>query len=122
MKKLLKEFEKFIMRGNVIDMAVGVIVGAAFQGIVNSLVNDVISPLLGLVANTDLSYLVLNVRGVDIKYGSFLTAVINFLIMAFVIFLLVKGINKLAELGIRKDKNKKDGGTGKACHKDLSLL
>ena len=107
MKKLLKEFEKFIMRGNVIDMAVGVIVGAAFQGIVNSLVNDVISPLLGLVANTDLSYLVLNVRGVDIKYGSFLTAVINFLIMAFVIFLLVKGINKLAELGIRKDKNKK---------------
>ena len=99
MKKLLKEFEKFIMRGNVIDMAVGVIVGAAFQGIVNSLVNDVISPLLGLIANTDLSYLVLNVRGVDIKYGSFLTAVM--------IFLLVKGINKLAELGIRKDKNKK---------------
>ena len=92
MKKLLKEFEKFIMRGNVIDMAVGVIVGAAFQGIVNSLVNDVISPLLGLIANTDLSYLVLNVRGVDIKYGSFLTAVINFLIMAFVIFLLVKGL------------------------------
>lgn len=95
MKNFLKEFEKFIMRGNVIDMAVGVIVGAAFQGIVNSLVNDVISPLLGLIANTDLSYLVLTVRGVDIKYGSFLTAVINFLIMAFVIFLLVKFINKL---------------------------
>ena len=68
MKNFLKEFEKFIMRGNVIDMAVGVIVGAAFQGIVNSLVNDVISPLLGLIANTDLSYLVLTVRGVDIKY------------------------------------------------------
>ena len=107
MKKFLKEFEKFIMRGNVIDMAVGVIVGAAFQGIVNSLVNDVISPLLGLIANTDLSYLVLTVRGVDIKYGSFLTAVNNFL-MAFVIFLLVKGINKIAELGNRKDKEKKE--------------
>lgn len=106
MKNFLKEFEKFIMRGNVIDMAVGVIVGAAFQGIVNSLVNDVISPLLGLIANTDLSYLVLTVRGVDIKYGSFLTAVINFLIMAFVIFLLVKFINKIAELGNRKDKDK----------------
>ena len=106
MKNFLKEFEKFIMRGNVIDMAVGVIVGAAFQGIVNSLVNDVISPLLGLIANTDLSYLVLTVRGVDIKYGSFLTAVINFLIMAFVIFLLVKFINKIAELGNRKDKEK----------------
>ena len=89
MKNFLKEFEKFIMRGNVIDMAVGVIVGAAFQGIVNSLVNDV-----------------LTVRGVDIKYGSFLTAVINFLIMAFVIFLLVKFINKIAELGNRKDKEK----------------
>ena len=73
MKNFLKEFEKFIMRGNVIDMAVGVIVGAAFQGIVNSLVNDVISPLLGL---------------------------------AFVIFLLVKFINKIAELGNRKDKEK----------------
>lgn len=106
MKNFFKEFEKFIMRGNVIDMAVGVIVGAAFQGIVNSLVNDVISPLLGLIANTDLSYLVLTVRGVDIKYGSFLTAVINFLIMAFVIFLLVKFINKIAELGNRKDKEK----------------
>ncbi|MCI6708402.1 MAG: large conductance mechanosensitive channel protein MscL, partial [Eisenbergiella massiliensis] len=82
MKNFLKEFEKFIMRGNVIDMAVGVIVGAAFQGIVNSLVNDVISPLLGLIANTNLSYLVVTVRDVDIKYGSFLTAVINFLIMA----------------------------------------
>ena len=98
MKNFLKEFEKFIMRGNVIDMAVGVIVGAAFQGIVNSLVNDVISPLLGLIANTDLSYLVLTVRGVDIKYGSFLTAVIN--------FLMVKFINKIAELGNRKDKEK----------------
>lgn len=61
---------------------------------------------MGLIANTDLSYLVLTVRGVDIKYGSFLTAVINFLIMAFVIFLLVKFINKIAELGNRKDKEK----------------
>ena len=107
MKNFLKEFEKFIMRGNVIDMAVGVIVGAAFQGIVNSLVNDVISPLLGLIANTDLSYLVLTVRGVDIKYGSFLTAVINFLIMAFVIFLLVKFINKIAELRNRQNRLRK---------------
>ena len=77
MKKFLKEFETFIMRGNVIDMAVGVIVGAAFQAIVSSLVNDVISPLLGLVANMDLSYLVLTINGVDIRYGAFITSVIN---------------------------------------------
>ena len=118
MKNFLKEFEKFIMRGNVIDMAVGVIVGAAFQGIVNSLVNDVISPLLGLIANTDLSYLVLTVRGVDIKYGSFLTAVINFLIMAFVIFLLVKGINKLSD--IRKKPEEPVTLTTKRCPYCLS--
>ena len=104
MKKLLKEFETFIMRGNVIDMAVGVIVGAAFQAIVNSLVNDVISPLLGLVANMDLSYLVLKINDVEIRYGAFVTAVINFLIMAFVIFLLVKAINKISELGFKKKK------------------
>ncbi len=107
MKKFLKEFEKFILRGNVVDMAVGVIIGAAFQGIVNSLVNDVISPLLGLVANTDLSYLAFTIRGVEIRYGAFVTAVINFLIMAFVIFLLVKLLNKLAELGLRKKEQEK---------------
>ena len=107
MKKFLKEFETFIMRGNVIDMAVGVIVGAAFQAIVNSLVNDVISPLLGLVANMDLSYLVLTVNGVEIRYGAFITSVINFVIMAFVIFLLVKLINKVSELGFKK-KNEEE--------------
>ncbi len=107
MKNFLKEFEKFILRGNVVDMAVGVIIGAAFQGIVNSLVNDVISPLLGLVANTDLSYLAFTIRGVEIRYGAFVTAVINFLIMAFVIFLLVKLLNKLAELGLRKKEPEK---------------
>ena len=105
MKKFLKEFETFIMRGNVIDMAVGVIVGAAFQAIVNSLVNDVISPLLGLIANMDLSHLVLKINDVEIRYGAFITAVINFLIMAFVIFLLVKAINKISELDIKKKKD-----------------
>ncbi len=108
MKNFLKEFEKFILRGNVVDMAVGVIIGAAFQGIVNSLVNDVISPLLGLVANTDLSYLAFTVRGVEIRYGAFVTAVINFLIMAFVIFLLMKVLNKLSELGYKKKETEKE--------------
>ena len=72
MKNFLKEFEKFIMRGNVIDMAVGVIVGAAFQGIVNSLVNDVISPLLGLIANTDLNMMTLS-AGLSTLRGQFTT-------------------------------------------------
>ena len=74
MKKLLQEFKEFALRGNVMDLAVGVIIGAAFQAIINSLVNDVISPLIGLFANTDLTYLSVMVGDVEIRYGAFLTA------------------------------------------------
>lgn len=99
MKKFLQEFKEFALRGNVMDLAVGVIIGGAFQGIVKSLTEDMISPLIGLFAKTDFSDMALTVLGVQIKYGSFITAVINFLIMAVLIFLLVKGMNKLASLG-----------------------
>ena len=95
MKKFLQEFKTFATRGNVIDLAVGVIIGSAFSAITNSLVNDVISPVLGLFANMDLSYLVLKINDVEIRYGAFVTAVINFLIMAFAVFCLVKAINSL---------------------------
>lgn len=103
MKKFFQEFKTFALRGNVMDLAVGVIIGAAFQSIINSLVNDVISPLIGLVANTDLSYLVARVGEVEVRYGAFLTALINFVIMALVIFLLVKGMNSLSRLGRKKE-------------------
>ena len=101
MKKLIEEFKAFALRGNVIDLAVGVIIGAAFQNIVTSLTDDIISPLIGLVAKTDFKDLVLSVFGVNIKYGSFITAVINFLIMAIVLFTLIKIMNKAASLGSR---------------------
>lgn len=115
MKKFLQEFKEFALRGNVMDLAIGVIIGAAFQAIINSMVNDVLSPLIGLIANTDLSYLVLTIRDVDVRYGAFLTAVINFLIMVFVIFLLVKGMNALANLGHRKDAVEEEVPTEKTC-------
>lgn len=112
MKKFLNEFKAFAMRGNVIDLAVGVIIGGAFQAIVNSLVNDIISPLLGAFVKTDFSDLFLTLvpaeldangavvtEAVVFKYGSFITAVINFILMAFIIFLLVKALNTIAELG-----------------------
>lgn len=99
MKKFLSEFKKFALRGNVIDLAVGVIIGGAFQAIVNSLVGDMISPLLGLIADKDFSTLVWNVGDVEIKYGSFVTAVINFLLMALVIFLFLRLLNRLLTLG-----------------------
>ena len=85
MKKFLGEFKQFALKGNVMDLAVGVIIGAAFQAIVNSLVNDLISPIIGLFANTDFSALVFMIGDVEIRYGAFITAVINFVIMALVI-------------------------------------
>ena len=103
MKKFLAEFKTFALRGNVIDLAVGVIIGAAFQAIVKSLTNDILAPILGLVAKTDFSNLVLTIFGVEIRYGAFITAVINFVIMAFLIFLLVKGTNKLADKKKKKE-------------------
>ena len=114
LKKFMSEFKEFSLRGKVMDLAIGVIIGAAFQSIINSLVNDVLSPLIGLVAQTDLSYLVLNINDVDVRYGAFLTAVINFIIMVFVIFLLVKGMNALSNLGKHKVEEK-PAATTKTC-------
>ena len=119
MKSFFKEFKAFAMRGNVIDLAVGVIIGGAFQKIVSSLVNDVIMPLISLLTKeTDFSgrFIVLGAGefataeeaqaagAAILTYGNFISAVIDFLIMAFVIFLFVKGINKLSELGKKKEE------------------
>jgi large conductance mechanosensitive channel len=97
---MIKEFREFIARGNVMDLAVGIIIGAAFTAIVNSLVNDLINPLIGFVTGgVDFSSHVLRFgEGEDaatFRYGAFITAVINFLIIAWVVFLLVKAMNRL---------------------------
>lgn len=98
MNKFFKEFRDFAVQGNVMDMAVGVVVGGAFKGIVDSLVNDILNPIIGLFAAKDLSKYALKINDdLSINYGSFISAVINFIIMAFVIFLLVKGVNKMRE-------------------------
>lgn len=113
MKQFLKEFKEFALRGNVVDLAVGVIIGGAFQAIVSSLTSDVISPFIGLFASTDFSNLVLTINGVDIRYGSFITAVINFIIMAFIIFMFMKILNKLT--GFDKKDGKVVEPTTKEC-------
>ncbi|MBQ7296567.1 MAG: large conductance mechanosensitive channel protein MscL [Clostridia bacterium] len=132
MKGFLNEFKKFIMRGNVIDLAVGVIIGGAFQAIVNSLVNDIVSPVLSLATkgvNLADKFIVLTSEDVTfatveaakeagyatLNYGGFITAIINFLIMAFVIFLLVKAINKVSELGKKKVEEAPAAPTTKIC-------
>ena len=102
---MLKEFKEFIMRGNVVDMAVGVVVGGAFTAIVNSIVAGFITPLVGLViklltgsTNAKFTGLNIEVLGVQLNFGNVLSAVITFLITALVVFLLVKAINKAREL------------------------
>ncbi|ADZ84402.1 large conductance mechanosensitive channel protein MscL [Cellulosilyticum lentocellum] len=115
MKKFLNEFRTFALRGNVLDLAVGVIIGGAFQGIVKSLVDDVISPIIGLFAKKDFSALVITIADVNIRYGAFITAIINFIIMAFLIFLLVKGMNRLSTIGTRKAEEPAKEVTTKEC-------
>lgn len=96
-KNFLNEFKTFAMRGNVMDMAVGIIIGAAFGKIVTSLVEDVIMPPIGwLLGNVDFSDLVLKLNDeVSIKYGAFLNTIISFIIVAFAVFILIKAINTL---------------------------
>lgn len=100
-KGFIEEFKKFIMRGNVMDMAVGVIVGGAFTSIVTSLNEDILTPILGIFGGTDFSNLKITLGVTDsapvLTYGNFITAVINFLITALVIFVLVKAINAIGD-------------------------
>ncbi len=114
-KKFFQEFKDFAMRGNVMDMAVGVVIGGAFKGIVDSLVNDLLNPLLGIFGNQDLSAYDIVLFGTSFHVGSFFTSVINFLIMSFVIFLLVKAINHLRALRSHKEEPESPSPTTKVC-------
>lgn len=118
-KGFVAEFKKFIMRGNVMDMAVGVIVGGAFTAIVTSLNKDILTPLLALFGGIDFSYLQLVMgEGEEapvLLYGNFITAVLNFLITAFMIFLLIKGINAISDLFTKKEEEAPAAPTTKEC-------
>jgi large conductance mechanosensitive channel len=102
---LIKEFKDFAMRGSVIDLAVGVVIGAAFQKIVDSVVKDLLMPVLGLLLNgIDFSHLEIPLMGeAKITIGNFINTTIQFIIMAFAVFLLIKGINRLNRLQEEKD-------------------
>lgn len=121
---MLQEFKKFIMRGNVIDMAVGIVIGAAFTAIVKSLVADVIMPPLGLLmAGIDFSSLSVELAAADgdkpavlVRYGEFINQVINFLIVGFVIFIVVRTINKM------KSEPPAADPTTKACPECMSTI
>lgn len=95
-KGFISEFKQFIARGNVMDMAVGVIIGGAFSAITTSLINDIIMPILGIFTGSiSFAELHLFINGAEIGYGNFIQAILNFLVMAFVVFCLVKAMNAL---------------------------
>ena len=94
---MIKEFREFIMRGNVIDLAVAVIIGTAFTAIVNSLVNDIIMPIIGaILGGVDFTGLAIQVGDASITYGNFIQAIINFLLIALVLFLIIRAINRMS--------------------------
>jgi large conductance mechanosensitive channel len=93
---MLSEFRQFLLRGNVIDLAVAVVIGVAFTAIVNSLINDVIMPVIGLlIGGINLADLSLTAGSAVIAYGKFLQAIVNFLVVGFVLFLVVRAVNRL---------------------------
>lgn len=115
MKGLLKEFKEFALRGNVLDLSVGVLIGGSFQSIVKSLTENVIAPFIGIFATKDFSDLTINILGANIKYGLFVTSVINFFITAFLIFLIVKGINRISIFGKKNEVEDTNKATTQKC-------
>ena len=105
-KGFISEFKAFILRGNVMDMAIGVIIGGAFASIVNALTEDFINPLINGIGGAKVGGELKIYGGQVIKYGDFITAVINFLIMAFVLFMMLKAVNKLMDIGKKKEEEK----------------
>ena len=105
-KGFIAEFKEFILRGNVMDMAIGVIIGGAFQGIVSALTEDFINPLINGLGGAEVGGTFKIYGGQVIKYGDFITAVINFVIMAFVLFMLLKVVNKVMAVGKKKEEAK----------------
>lgn len=105
-KGFISEFKAFILRGNVMDMAIGVIIGSAFASIVNALTEDFINPLINGLGGAEVGGELKIYGGQVIKYGDFITAVINFLIMALVLFIMLKAVNKLMDIGKKKEEEK----------------
>lgn len=122
MKKFFEEFKKFISRGNVMDMAVGIIIGGAFTSIVTSLVNDIITPLLGLFGGMNFNQYSWTIReDVVLYYGNFITAIINFVLMAFIVFLLIKSINTASNAFKKKEEAKPTTKKCPYCKSEIPL-
>ena len=103
MKNFIEEFKAFALRGNVMDMAIGVIIGGAFQAIIKSFIDNIVNPLVGVVFQVDFSSVVIKLGAVDLMIGAFISSVINFILLALVLFIMVKGINKLKKPEVKEE-------------------
>ena len=103
MKNFIEEFKAFALRGNVMDMAIGVIIGGAFQAIIKSFIDNIINPLVGVVFQVDFSSVVIKLGAVNLMIGAFISSVINFILLALVLFIMVKGINKLKKPEVKEE-------------------
>lgn len=133
MKKFFSEFKKFALKGNVMDMAIGVIIGAAFGAIVTALTTNLIQPLINSIGGAEVGGSVVlpwvstkgltaeEIAAVSLNYGAFITAVINFLIIALVLFLLVKGMNKLMTIGKKKEEAAPTTKTCPFCKSEIAI-
>lgn len=120
---MLKEFKEFISRGNVVDLAVGVIIGAAFGNIVTSLVNNIFTPIIGIIlGGHNFSGLSITFRDAQIMYGAFIQSVIDFLINALCLFAVVKIVNRVQKIGKGKKEEKKEEAPAPVKSADIILL
>jgi len=103
MKNFIEEFKAFALRGNVMDMAIGVIIGGAFQAIIKSFIENIINPLVGVIFQVDFSNVVISLGSVNLMIGAFISSVINFFLLAFVLFIMVKAINKLKKPEVKEE-------------------
>lgn len=127
MKKFFAEFKEFISKGNVLDLAVGVIIGGAFSAIVTALTDNIINPIIAIFGGTNIDGLAVQlVEGNDatvMDFGKFISAIINFLIMALIIFLIVKSVNKAMALGKKKEEEEEEATTKECpfCKSEISI-
>ncbi len=122
MKNFMNEFKEFALKGNVMDLAVGVIIGGAFQAIIKSLIDNIINPIIGILFQADFSQVVIHMGSVNLGVGAFVSTIINFVLLAFVLFLMVKAINQLKKLNQEEESTPEKSEEAQLLEKILEQL
>ncbi|MFZ7034575.1 large conductance mechanosensitive channel protein MscL [Bulleidia extructa] len=122
MKNFMNEFKEFALKGNVMDLAVGVIIGGAFQAIIKSLIDNIINPIIGILFQADFSQVVIRMGSVNLGVGAFVSTIINFVLLAFVLFLMVKAINQLKKLNQEEESTPEKSEEAQLLEKILEQL